>query len=316
MTLHTLLEMELNYFHRLPDLICSIIISYASQSHYEWASFKLVSKSMMSYCKHRLCYEHLTLTIYDQEYKSFVINIPYTKSVISYSMNENTYLMLSKLKGVKSIYFCRMVNIDSKANVNLFPYWNQLKELAICHNECINDSQLGIILRSCTNLKELTLFSCFHIVGHNFNCMPNIVRLNIGYLPLSLLAFISISNLVFLQHLEIRGIYEMSLPMYTSLSSLFLTVLHMEIRDNNAHNTTDEIINVIACNRLKFTLNEIGISEAFIIDQNGISDNGITSIGLFSNLKVIILQNCVSLSDNGIVKLIKVIPYLSVNLIK
>lgn len=305
----------------LPNVIWSIIIGYASQSYKEWASYKLISKTMKSYCNHRLAYEHITLSIrynskYESKYASCVEKVPYTKTIACLSMNDVMYTILSKLKNLKSIFFQMHTNHPSNYhldnNINLFPYWNNLQELFIANNFCIDDSNLQILLKRCTNLYKLSIGNCPHIsdIFDSINSLSNLKLLHLSLLHLSAFALQPLSRSS-IQSLEI-GIHRLWNTLCDSISFMSLISLSMGIA--NYDDITDELIVVLASNNLQFTLKELTIKHSYI--ENGINsqltDSGILSISLFKNLKVIVLKNCRYVTDNGIVKLIKELPFLSV----
>ena len=312
---------------KVPNVICSIIIGYVCESYREWSSIKSISKYFQSCCNHRLAYEHIILKIpYMTEYKSYIERIPYTKSVICYSINDKTYEMLSKMMRINCLSFYKQLHANTIGNPNLFPYWKQLQELSISGNHYINDNVLKIILRKCDKLEKLSLSNCIYIRGTEFDSLlplSNLKLLHLSSLPLEPISFAFISESISIKSLEIY-LYKLYISMCIRMSSMFLSSLSLLIHNHYA----DLLMSALIGNNLQSTLVELRI-KVEINDDNeddnnddddddndnadkiGLTEVGIYYIGSFINLKVLTLENCKSLDDKYMIKLIKVLPFLS-----
>lgn len=290
-----------NLFDKIPNVICSIIISYAISNISDWASLHFVSKFYNTCCKSRLAYEHLILNI-DSRRSHHTLFI---KNCIQY------------------LPFIIKINIDaariSIRSMNLISTSFHLISLTIIQD--FNMKKDYQWLSNLLDLENLTLISCYNIKNYHLNLL------------MSKLKYLSINDSPYL--------FDVHYERFENIHTLHIIDMHMDDSHFSSISKMPSLHNLFLSNikypwnyignEHKFNLDQLIISgtnnytyrrRCILSVISGSIQSLILSncnyvkltLPLLSNLNSITIHDCSSIDDYDIVYLIKRFPFLNVTI--
>ena len=297
----------------LPDDILSTIIGFASSSIAEWVNYKYVCKVFNKCTLNRISYGWLRLQHrynikgqYEHGNNRMYIDyciyyLPYLTSFQLAGRYINSYDVwkLTQFSNLHQLELSRLRHIDDLSFKSLSKL-NKLTDLSL--DRCnISSITLTYILSFMPLIKHLSLGSCY--LNDDINCLHdlnNLVKLDLAFQSLSHSTLISIekSNIMELNLL----VCEFDLLDYNYKYKLKLDKLILE------GESVDDSALCKLCNEGSF-------NELIIVNTNLITDNGIHKLSPIM-LKQLYIEYCETISDNGIINMVKKFPSIKLNFYK
>lgn len=241
----------------LPDVIISVILSFAIETMIEWSSYQFISKWFYKICRYPTSYKYIRWRIYNKKKLESLFHFHRLRTLIIDGINiqyDELELICNNMKHLESIQFNHsripdFIPIYKLALTSItFAFCTHLKSL-----DCISDT-----------VEKLNIINCESLPSNPFNgnTIWNLKQLSIQLQYINQSAIEAISTISSLEYLflNVNGKYD------------FHLFNENQIHENNTNNNDNNKLRLTSLSKLQLTSLILAGSNVNILDiQNVIT---------------------------------------------